>query len=104
MILYHTTTRAGADAILEQGFRGGSGSYMFAGLRLEGVVFLGVRPADVNDGAKGDTVLSVDVGDRDLAEYLIDEEGLPPWEYVVPAEVLNALPAGAVTVLDLDEM
>lgn len=77
---------------------------MFAEAWFDDAVFLGARPADVNDGAHGDVVIRVDVGDMDLAGYLIHEEGVPPWEYVVPAGLLNALPSDALVVLNEDEL
>ena len=88
MILYHTTIADVVASIRADGFRGSSGSFMFTGIWFDDVVFLGTFPADVNEGAKGDVVLGVEV-DLDMSEYLIEEEGLPPWEYVVPAAVLN---------------
>lgn len=103
MILFHTTTPGAAAAILRGGFRGASGSAMFVGTWFEDVVFLSVWPCDENEGAEGATVLEVDVGDLDMSGYVIEEEGLSVWEYVVPADVLNALPPGAVRFREVAE-
>jgi hypothetical protein len=96
MILFHCTTPEAAAAVLRDGFRGGSGSYLFAKLRWDDVVFLSTTPARVDDGAKGEVVLQVDTGDVDMTDYAVEEMGRV-WEYIVPASVLNALPPGAVT-------
>ena len=72
---------------------------MFAEAWFDDAVFLGARPADVNDGAHGDVVIRVDVGDMDLAGYLIHEEGVPPWD-AAPAGPPNALPSDALVVLN----
>ena len=99
MILYHTTDAA--EAILRDGFRDAEGTYMFAALTLRGV-FLAISPADVNDGAKGDQLLEVDLPDRlDLSAYAIVEEGRPAWEWCMPADVINQ--HGRVRLLTEDE-
>ena len=69
------------------------------------MVFLGTFPADVNEGAKGDVVLGVEV-ELDMSAYLIEEEGLPPWEYVVPATVRNnaIVSITVMTEEDLDRL
>jgi hypothetical protein len=86
-VLYHTTDAA--EAILREGFRDAEGWYMFATLTLRGV-FLSAMPADVNDGATGDDVLEVTFPDDvDLGDHAIVEEGQPPWEWCVPAELIN---------------
>jgi hypothetical protein len=85
--LYHTTDSA--PAILRDGFRDRTGTYMFVGIALTGV-FLAARPVDGNEGAKGDQVLEVAFPDGfDLSRWAIDEEGTPVWEWCVPAEVIN---------------
>jgi hypothetical protein len=70
---YHTTDAA--EAILANGFRDATGSYGFVNFELTGV-FLADMPVDVNEGAKGEQVLRVEVPDDvDLAEYGLIEEG-----------------------------
>ena len=99
MILYHTTNAA--EAILRDGFSDAEGTYGFATLTLRGV-FLAISPADVNDGAKGDQLLEVDLPDGlDLSAYAIIEEDRPAWEWCVPADVLNQ--HGSVRLLTEDE-
>jgi hypothetical protein len=96
--LYHTT--GSAEAILRDGFRDGEGSYMFVGLRLRGV-FLASRPVDGNEGAKGEQVLEVTLpDDLDISWWAIEEEGLPVWEWCIPAEVVNR--AASVRLIDPD--
>lgn len=85
--LYHTTDSA--EAILREGFRDGTSSYMLVGMTLTGV-FLASRPVDGNEGAKGEQVIEVTLpDDLDLSRWAIEEEGLPVWEWCVPAEVVN---------------
>lgn len=98
---FHTTTSDAAAAILDVGFRDGVGSYGFGTTEVRGV-FVAAVPADVSDGASGDTVLEVVVPeDVDLAPYAIVEDGHAVWEWVVPAAVLNS--RAVVRVLREDE-
>lgn len=98
--LFHTT--GAAEVILRDGFRDGSGSYMFSGITLTGV-FLANRPVDCNEGATGDQVLEVALPDGlDLSQWAIEEEGLPVWEWCVPAEVVNR--HGSLRLLTEDEL
>jgi hypothetical protein len=98
--LFHTTDAA--EAILKDGFRDGEGSYMFVGLTLRGV-FLARSPADGNVGAKGEQVLEVTFPDEvDLSEYAIVEDGMPQWEWCVPADLINR--EAAVRLLAEDEI
>jgi hypothetical protein len=84
---FHTTDAA--EAILRDGFRDGTGSYGFITVELEGV-FIADTPVDVNEGAKGDQVLAVDLpGDVDLDEHEIVEELKGYREWCVPARLLN---------------
>jgi hypothetical protein len=50
-VRYHTTDQA--EAILRDGFRDGTGSFMLAGLTLTGV-FVSRWPVDCNEGANGE--------------------------------------------------
>ncbi|WP_064423118.1 hypothetical protein [Mycobacterium sp. GA-1285] len=60
------------------------------GLELTGV-WLGDRPMDINEGAKGDEVLRVEFGDDvDLDEFEVIEDGKPYREWCVPAALINA--------------
>jgi hypothetical protein len=92
MRYFHTTTADAAESILAAGFRDGSGSYGFATVELCGV-FLADLPVDVNEGAKGDTVLAVDLpDDLDLSGFeIIEETPHVRWrEWCVPAVVITA--------------
>jgi hypothetical protein len=87
MIYYHTTDAA--DAILRDGFRDATGSYMLGGFELTGV-FLGDSPMDVNEGAKGDQVLQIKFRDPiDVDAYELVEEGKTYREWCVPAALIN---------------
>jgi hypothetical protein len=73
VICYHTTDAA--EAILSDGFRDATGSYMFIGAELTGV-WLSDTPLDGNEGAKGDQVLRVEFPDEfDLDVFEVVEEG-----------------------------
>ena len=97
MICYHTT-----DAILRDGFRDAIGSYGFVNVELTGV-FLGDKPMDINEGAKGDQVLRVEVpNDVDLGEFEIIEDGKPYREWCVPAALINK--RSTVTLMTDDEL
>lgn len=100
MLLFHATTPEAARLILRDGFVGSSGSYGFAATEFDDVVWMSTDPAGVGDGAKGETVLVVDLGARDVEPYgITDDRGRGTsvtWEYAVPAEVLNQLPPGSV--------
>jgi hypothetical protein len=86
-VLYHRTPVAAA--IEEEGFRDGAGSYGLANTTLEGV-FLSDVPLDVNEGAEGDDVLEVRIGeDVDLREYELVEDAKGYREWCVPASLLN---------------
>lgn len=86
---FHTTTATAVRAILAAGFRDSIGVHGFTNDPPVGV-FLGDVPADVDDGAKGNLMLEVRIQeDADMDAYVIVEDGRVPWEWVVPASVLN---------------
>jgi len=100
MICDHTTDVA--DAILRDGFRDATGPYMFIGIELTGV-FLGDRPMDVNEGAKGDQVLRVELPDDiDVDDFELIEEGKTYREWCVPAALINE--HATVTLMSDDEL
>jgi hypothetical protein len=75
--------------ILRDGLRDATGSYMFVGLELTGV-WLGDRPMDINEGAKGDQILRVELPDAvDLDDFEVVEDGKPYREWCVPAALIN---------------
>lgn len=90
MIVYHTTDAA--KAILDTGFRDGSGSYGVPTWTLTGV-FVADEPVGVNEGATGEEVLEIQLPGRpeDYASYAIEEEGLRAFqEWCIPAAIINA--------------
>jgi hypothetical protein len=86
MNVYHRTSAAAA--ILRDGFIDTTGSYMAIDVEFSGV-WVADRPLDDNEGADGDVVLVVDIGEASIAEYEVIEEGKPYREWCVPADVLN---------------
>ena len=91
MRVFHATTPETITAIQRSGFRDAEGSYLFVNFWLKGV-FVSKTPADVNDGAKGNLLLAIDVPDEELAPYWFIEEvdGKEiEWEACVPAALLN---------------
>jgi hypothetical protein len=85
MLLYHTTYNA--DAILAEGFKDGTGYYMTD--RPWSGVWLSDRPLDANEGAKGDTVLVIEMPEDEVLSYEWVEEGKPYREFLVPADLVN---------------
>ena len=66
-------------------------------------LWLGDRPMDINDGAKGDKVLRVEVPDDvDLGDFEVIEDGKPYREWCVPAALINA--HATVTLMTDDEL
>jgi hypothetical protein len=91
VILYHRTDSA--QAIVDNGFRDAEGTYLTGEWHTG--VWVSDIPLDVNEGAQGDQVLAVDVGDADLSEWEWIEEGKTYREWLVPADVLNRYPVRA---------
>lgn len=86
MFVYHRTPN-GAE-IMRDGFSDHSGSYGFAGMTLTGC-WVSDQPLDINEGAKGEDLLRIDIDEATIAEYEIIEDGKPYREWCVPAAVLN---------------
>jgi len=76
-----------ANTILKEGFKDGSGSYG-TGLVFSGVWFSNY-PLDINEGAKGDTLLSVDIPEFKVLQYEWQEEGKTYREFLIPASLVN---------------
>lgn len=70
-------------------------------LELHGVFVSALWPLDENEGAKGDTVLVVDVPDKTFEEYEHVSDGGTYREAMIPAAQLNGR---AVRVLSEDEL
>lgn len=89
VLVCHCTTREAAEAILVDGFRDGTGSYMTD--RTWSGVWLSDVPLDANEGAGGDALLAVelDLPAAELGGYEWPEEGKPYREFLVPAAVVN---------------
>jgi hypothetical protein len=96
MIVYHRTPAA--EAILQESFRDGHGTY---GLSpgLGGGVFVSNLPADTNEGAKGEDLLRIEIDEALLDQYeIIDVAGHSSFrEWFVPAAILNR--QGEVTLV-----
>lgn len=90
MKLYHRTTSKAAEAILRGGFNDTTGSYLVPGHSVTGVWVSNI-PVDVNEGAKGDVLLEInlDAEEGNIADYEWVEEGKFYREWLIPAEFLN---------------
>src|SRR4051812_17399614 len=87
MLVYHRTTAAAAEAIMQDGFRDSTGRFMTSSEHTG--VWVSNVPLDENEGAHGDTVLEVSVDESHIAEYeWIQDIGYREW--LVPAVVLNS--------------
>jgi hypothetical protein len=75
MIVYHSTTAETAKKIIEHGFHDGRGRFLTASEWVG--VWVSDRPLDQNEGAKGDTVLQVNltVSEEEIAQYEWVQEG-----------------------------
>lgn len=93
MRCYHRTSGEAAAAILSEGFRDAEGSYLTKH-SYEGVWVSDV-PLDANEGADGNTLLSVDIEEKVFSEYewaeadsqLRETKGYR--EALIPASSLN---------------
>jgi hypothetical protein len=85
MKLYHNTFAS--EEILSEGFKDGEGRYLttetFRG------VFLSNTPLDINEGADGDTLLSIEIPEEVIAEFEWIEDGKPYREWCIPAKTVN---------------
>jgi hypothetical protein len=90
--VFHRTDAG--PAILDKGFRDAEGTFMTAE-RYVGV-WVSDRRLDCNEGAEGEAVLTVDIGEADFSEWEWAEEGNPYREWLAPAEVLNLYPVTEV--------
>jgi hypothetical protein len=101
MRLYHSTWFEAARAILAEGFRDATGTYGF-GLLLTGVWF-SVAPFDENEGAKSSEVtlaVDFDLDEPEMAAYGLGEEGMPPHEWLIPADIANTRATTSVHLID----
>ena len=101
-ILYHRTTDEAATAILSNGFRDATGTYLTVN-EYTGV-WLSDQPLDANEGAFGDVLLCLvlDLSETDLAQYEWVEEGKGYREWLIPAAVVNEAQV-SLKIVDRDE-
>ena len=85
MKLYHRTYAT--KPILAQGFQDREGTYLTN--HVWRGVWLSDCPLDINEGAKGDTLLVLVIPEEVIAPYEWIEEGKGYREFLVPAEVVN---------------
>lgn len=94
MQVFHRT--ANADAIVRAGFEDHTGTYLAGSLHSG--VWLSDVPLDENQGASGDTVLTLHIPDEVFARYEWIEAGKPYREALVPADIVNRYgPPGVFT-------
>jgi hypothetical protein len=86
MRLFHRTSRQNANEILRDGFRDATDYYTTDELHTG--VWLSNKILDGNEGANGDTVLSVDLSEEAIADYEWIEEGKSHREWLIPAAVV----------------
>ena len=89
--LHHFTTAEAARAILESGFKDGTGSYMTNRLHT-GVWLSDVPMSDADGGPDNGVLLEVQlrISARTLRTYEWIEEGKPYREFLIPARIVNA--------------
>jgi hypothetical protein len=98
MLCFHRTSAEAAVAIVADGFRDAEDYYMTGNLYRG--VWVSDEPLDINEGAQGDVLLSLDVPESLFAEYEWVEDAKAYREALVPADVLNA--SGRPTVVDVE--
>jgi hypothetical protein len=85
--LYHRTTRQAVRRILAEGFRDGQGRYMTAAVHRG--VWVADQILDENEGARGDTVLVIEIPEAVAGPYEWIEGGKPYREFLIPAARVN---------------
>ena len=85
MRLYHRTDKW--QEIMTEGFKDQVGHYM-TGMAWIGVWFSSI-PLDENQGGKGDTLLILEIPEREISQYELIEEGKSYREFLLPSEVAN---------------
>ena len=87
MRFFHRTSPTVAAAILAEGFRDGTGTYLTTNTYTG--VWISDQALDENEGAFGDTLLSIDIPEEVVSEFEWIEEGKGHREFLVPAEIVN---------------
>ena len=101
MKLYHATTANAAETILACGFL--DGHLTGFGVEIRGVSFAAGPTEATMGSALGSApdsaaIIEVTVPEGvDLGDYVIEEEGMPVWEWFVPSEVVNTWPRRLVS-------
>ena len=85
MKLYHRTFAA--EKILQDGFKDATRSYLTSN-SYTGVWFSD-KPLDVNEGANGDVVLTIEMPEKVFMEHEWVEDGKGYREALIPADVTN---------------
>jgi len=85
MLFYHRTYHA--DAILTGGFKDARDTYLTDEEHTG--VWLSDRPLDINEGADGDRLLSIDIPEEIFKKWEWLEDGKPYREALIPAQVVN---------------
>jgi hypothetical protein len=88
--LFHRCYAEDAHAILQTGFKDGTGNYMTT--HEHSGVWLSNVPLDANEGAFGDVLLEVqlDAPEEELGQFEWVEEGIGYREFLMPAALVNA--------------
>lgn len=85
MKVYHRTDHA--EAIQQDGFRDGTGTYMtkntYTGVWVSNV------PLDANEGAVGEALMEVEIPEELFVRFEWVEDGKPYRESLIPATLLN---------------
>ena len=84
---FHRTDWQAAQKILRGGFKDSTGHYLSSTLHTG--VWVSDTPLDENEGARGDTILSLAIDPKLMEEYEWIEEGKGYREFLVPAKLLN---------------
>jgi hypothetical protein len=69
--------------------------------KLHGGVWVSNVPLDVNEGADGDRLLTIEVSEEAIADYeWVQDPSFGYREWLVPAELLNRFPVVEVEACD----
>jgi hypothetical protein len=90
MLLYHTTTRDRADAIMVGGFQDGKGRYMTD--REWTGVWLSEQPLDEQSGGRSGDAIAVNIPTEIVGPWEWVEDHKPYREFLVPADLVNQYP------------
>ena len=87
LTVFHRTTRAAAMQIIRGGFRDTTARYLTD--REWTGVWVSDRPLDNSEGASGEALLQIEIGEDQLATFEWVKSGKTYREWLVPAAVLN---------------